>query len=228
MRLIFICLLVVNVGIAVWGFFLRSDGVARSSADAPVSTIVTKIDGDGVSAGAQSMELGEESATVEDPSAAKRLCEIVGPFDDDTLAANFVERLRSIDVPAAVENMELPAGASYWLHLAPEDSVALAFKKLAEVQSQGIESYVVGRGELKNAISLGVFTYQNLAEDRAAELKKAGLDPIIRKVQRTQVEVWVTIQPENAAKISDLTWSRLLEGMDSQERRQNFCLPVAS
>jgi hypothetical protein len=225
MRLIFICLLIANIAIAVWGFFLRDGADASSAGPASISTIVTKVDesqelpgsGDSVSQG-----------DVEDPNRAKRLCEIIGPFDDDQMAADFVERLRSIDIVASVDNLELPAGESYWLHLEPEDSVALAFKRLAEVQSQGIESYVVGRGELKNAISLGVFTYKNLAEERAGVLRSAGLEPIVRKVQRTQVEIWVTIQPEDALKISDLTWTRLLEGMSSQERRQNFCLPVAS
>jgi len=227
MRLIFICLLLTNIGIAAWGFLWAANGEESSVSERPaVSTIVTKVSSEEKQVPASDdvgAELGEASG-----NSAKRLCEIVGPFDDDQKASDFVERLRSIDIPASVENLELPAGESYWLHLPPEQTVALAFKRLAELQAQGIESYVVGRGELKNAISLGVFTYPDLAEARAAVLTKQGLDAEIKKVQRTQVEVWVTIQPENAEKISDLTWARVLEGISAQERRQNFCLPVAS
>ncbi len=212
MRLIFLSLVAVNVLLALWGFFLRDTSEPVSSQAAPAKSLVAPV------APVPVAEVEEKDA----------LCELVGPFPDEEQAAIFVERLRSIDVLSSVEHIELPAGASYWVHLPPEDSARAAIERLNTLQAQGIESYVIARGELKNAVSLGVFTVERLAQARLAEMKAKGLEAEIRTVQRTQIEVWVEVAPESAENMSDLTWARMLEGLDQQERRQNFCLPVAS
>lgn len=216
MRLIFITLLVVNVLVFGWGVFFSSPDVVANSAPPKHEDRIKTI------------SVNEETEQLPAGEAQKRLCELVGPFADDLNAEVFVERLRSIDIPAGIDHVELPAGASYWVHLPPEETTSSAYKKLAELQALGIESYVIGRGDLRNAVSLGVFSKPALADAKKLELEKEGFEPIITVKPRTEVEIWVVIQSDFAEKMSDLTWARMLEGMTSQERRQNFCLPVAS
>ena len=161
-------------------------------------------------------------------NASGALCELVGPFETLSGAEDFTQRLSSIDIESKVQSIELPAGKSYWVHLLPEPSSEEAYRKLADLQSQNIESYVIRKGDLENAISLGVFTYEELAMRKLESLKRKGLDAKLREVQRTQTEIWVEISPGEAEKMSTLTWERMLNGLSSQERRQNFCLDVAS
>jgi len=125
----------------------------------------------------------------------------------------FAERLRAIDIVSSVEPIELNAGSSYWVHLQPEESAAAAYRRLAELQSLKVESYVIGSGDLKNAVALGVFTQQKHAEETQSDLSKQGVDAVITTKPRTEVEIWVSIQPEYAEKISEITWQNLLDGM---------------
>jgi len=223
MRLIFFSLVAANLALAAWGLFLKSP--SESSAGTASSAVATRSSGPKiVGQGAEPVAGGGSGVGVQGP----KLCELVGPFGDESSAADFVNRLASIDVASTVQTVELPAGSSFWVHLAPEESRDAAFRRLGELQSQSIESYVIGSGELENAVSLGVFTVEHLADSHMEKLVSFGLDPIKTEFERKELELWVEIQPLDAEKMSDLTWSRLMEGLSSQERRQNFCLPVAS
>ncbi|WP_370979647.1 SPOR domain-containing protein [Agaribacterium sp. ZY112] len=218
MRYIFISLLLVNIALAVWGF----SGVAETKVSPSSPGVLAPV------LKTMSQEIVPRSDAPDPAEASPEMCELVGPFDQGGEAEAFVERLQSVEIEAVIKQIELPAGQSYWVHLPPEDSETTAYRKLAALQGQGIESYVIAQGELKNAVSLGVFTYPELADKRVDTAKAMGLDAQVTIVERTQIETWVSIRPEFVEKMSDLTWSRMLEGMGEQERRQNFCLPVAS
>ena len=225
MRWIFFSLLVANLVVAVWGIFFKQPSQNMSAAYPPASVsksavVLSAKDEQGIGSGDELEGSSESRESV--------LCELVGPFNDVSVAENFQKRLASIDVISSQQEVELPAGASYWVHLAPESSREADFRRLAALQAQEIESYVIGSGELKNAVSLGVFSVESLANARVEALKAAGLEPVKSVFERKEIELWVEIPPEEAKKMSDLTWERMLEGLSSQERRQNFCLPVAS
>ena len=249
MRLIFIALLSVNFLIAVWGLLLKEDdaggkvpkasvAAVRSAPDAGSIPVVDALSVEASLAGGAEVvgrqeggavnPLAVDSLAVHAGAGEKKMCELVGAFDDVPAATIFLQRLDSIGVDADVHSIELVAGYSYWVHLPPELNADAAYRRLVELQSSGVESYVIRRGELENAISLGVFTYENLAVRRQEQLKGTGLAAEIKRVDRNRVETWVVLQPDQARKLSDLTWVKMLEGMSSQERRQNICLDVAS
>jgi len=212
MKLIFATLILVNLGIAAWGLFLRDSSAGALQAESQSGQ----------------MQSNSSSGDAKKANSAHELCELVGPFPADDGAKSFVERLAAIDIKGEIKNLDLPAGKSYWVYLQPLDTEDAAFRKLAELQSQGVESYIVRRGDLKNAISLGMYSYKDTANSRVAEMKKKGLDPVMQEIERTQHETWVMLRHDQVEKMSDLTWKKVLEGFDSQERRQNFCIDVAS
>lgn len=228
MKLIFFTLVLANLALAVWGVFFREQVITSNIPNAePVHEAKVKT----ITADEGVKTVAAPPSSVSDVAvdgSERRLCELVGTFSDDEGAEVFVERLRSIDIQSTVERFELPSGASYWVHLPPEETTAAAYRKLAELQAMDVESYVIGRGDLQNALSLGVFSREQLATNKKDAMLALGLNPIITVKPRTEIEIWVSIQPEYAEKISELTWENLMEGMSSQERRQNFCLPVAS
>ena len=66
----------------------------------------------------------------------------------------------------------------------PEDRALDLFRDL---QQRGIDSYLVTRGENKNAISLGLFESRQAAENVLAEKKRQNLNAILANFPRNQL-----------------------------------------
>lgn len=161
----------------------------------------------------------------DDPEA---LCTLVGPFNKLLEAEYFAERVLALNVNALPKEIKMPAGPGYRVYLEPEASRREALRVLAELQSKGIDSYVIPKGELANGISLGMFSQKLLADSRLKEMDNLGLAPKMDVIERTYKEIWVVLYKKEAVKLNDTSWARLMEGYDDLERRQNFCLDVAS
>lgn len=158
----------------------------------------------------------------------KPLCELVGPFSDLDKADEFIERLNGIEVSGGVREIELPSGLGYWVYLKPLRSRKDALRRLNELQTKGVDSYVIPKGELENGISLGMFSQKSLADARLKEMTREGLDPQLKEIERSYREIWVMLDQGEGAKMSKYTWESLLDGTNMLERRQNYCLDVAS
>src|SRR5690554_4234440 len=156
------------------------------------------------------------------------LCELIGPFGDVERAEHLVQRLRALEIPARREEIEVPAGARYWVHLGPELSQNAALRRLHELQAKNIDSYIIPRGELALGISLGMFSRPELAKQRQQELQAMDYDAKVLKISRTQRELWVSLPAVQVAQLADSFWRELLDDQPELERRQNLCPGVAS
>lgn len=239
MRWIFLSLLIFNVLALVWGWLGDGTQVRVSLSTTPFSyghvntlQLLTEIDGSAlveVPGLAAAKEAARSVVSSNIPTKDGRsLCEMVGPFKDRQQALDFVERLAAMDVDAEVKEVELPAGSRYQIYLPPEESHKAALRKLTELQAKQVDSYIIPKGELENGISLGMFSKKNLAEQRLRDMRGIGLVPEMNIIERTYWELWVMLAPGEGGKLSKLTWSRAMEGINNLERRQNFCLDVAS
>lgn len=173
----------------------------------------------------------QKKETVESDALArpdKKLCELVGPFESKNIANDFIERLLAIEVKSSLQELELPAGPGYWVYLTPRDTRREAFRMLNELQAKRIDSYVIPKGDLANGISLGMFSKKSLADARMREMKAIGLDPEVEEIERTYRELWVMLNEAEGLKMSDLSWERAMDGINLLQRRQNYCLSVAS
>lgn len=229
MRLIFFFLAFVNLVIFGWGYFFveRASPVADEvgrSVDPVVSSDKVK-ELNVRSLGQEANSLPSES---DEASEAPLLCHIVGPFSDSEESDNFIERLRSMNIRSEKHELELSVGMSHWLYLPPEASRKDALRKLAELQEQGIDSYVIPKGELANGISLGMFTKKKLADSQLKQIISKGWSPQVKEIDRTQLEVWVMVNHQDGQRLSDISWERVMDGFISKEIRKNFCLGVAS
>lgn len=159
---------------------------------------------------------------------SKPLCELVGPFADMDKAGEFLERLDGIEIRGGIKEIELPTGAGYWVYLKPLKNRKEALRRLSELQAKGVDSYVIPKGELENGISLGMFSQKTLADARLKEMTRVGLDPLLKEIERSYREIWVMLEQGEGAKMNKYTWENLLQGKNMLERRQNYCLGVAS
>ncbi|TVZ38205.1 hypothetical protein P886_2559 [Alteromonadaceae bacterium 2753L.S.0a.02] len=235
MRGIFVTLLAVNVLLLVWGFIAREPAVVEL---APIKAFkyggVAKLELLSEASGVNPPVSLQRSTAIDQPPTVdslqdnKPLCEMVGVFKDQEQAGLLLERLEAIDIVAEIKEVELPAGSRYQIYLPPAPSRKAALRKLTELQAKKVDSYIIPKGNLENGISLGMFSQEVLAKDHLKKMQGIGLEPKMNVIERTYWEIWVMLAPGEGKKMSSLAWSRVLEGLNDIERRQNFCLDVAS
>lgn len=158
----------------------------------------------------------------------QEFCTMLGPYGQLLQAEYAVERLISLGVPAYITPIEIKEGEFYWVYLRPEISEKEALRRLYELQKKNIESHIIAKGELTNGISFGRFADHAVAEARSLEIKRHGYEPEIKMLPKMIQETWVVINSGFAEKIDETVWADLIIKESGLEKRQNFCLGVAS
>jgi hypothetical protein len=129
-------------------------------------------------------------------------CVRLGWFDSEQGAR---EAYRSLSRPGTgydVVEEEREMSPLHWVIIPPqpEDRALDLFRDL---QRRGIDSYLVTRGENKNAISLGLFESRQAAENVLAEKKRQNLNAILANFPRNQLSYALVFEdqlvPESGA-----------------------------
>lgn len=177
-------------------------------------------------AGGDEANAGEPRVVEEEPVSA--LCTLVGPFSALLRAEYFLEHLAEEGIVSQITEIEVPGPPAFWVYLSPLESRSLAYQKLGELQREGIDSYVIPKGELENGISFGLFSQEVGGLQRLKEIKALGYPAALKRVERSNTEIWVSIGAYEAKKITQQQWLTLLVRDEALEMRQNFCPAVAS
>ena len=156
------------------------------------------------------------------------LCTMIGPYEQLLHAEYAVERLAALGADVHVVPIEIKEGDSFWVYLAPEVSEREALNRLYELQRKSIESHVISKGELANGISFGRFSNYEDAEVLAKKIRDTGYDAQIKIMPKTIQETWVVVSDGVAEKIDSSVWDELVGKQKGLEKRQNYCLGVAS
>lgn len=231
MRSIFIVLLIANLGLFVHQYFFAETNPQR------VAT-VTSLQEQGEklellsesSAGKVARKNREVNSKTSNRREAGRdsMCTMVGPYEQLIRAEFLVEKLEALGMSSVITPVERVEGSVFWVYLPPELSEQDALMRLYELQKKNIESYIITKGELEKGISFGQYADKVEADLRLDEIKKQGYLPEIKELKKTISETWVTLSPGVAEKISESVWQDILSDEQGLERRQNFCISVAS
>lgn len=224
MRAVFVILLAVNLAVAGWYGF--------GSAERTAPTLIPPRED-----GERLVLLGEMNSaalrqTVIKPVAAgdkgDAKCLLLGPFKTENTSDIAKDRLAAWDVPAKLSEIEVKDGLAHWVHLQPEISRKAALRKLRELQSKKIDSFVIPDGELENGISFGVFVNLALAEALQGKIEALGYPAKIQDIKRTRMERWLVIETQFAQYVDDSMWGKLQDIEKGLDRRQGYCPGVAS
>lgn len=232
MRSIFIVLLIANIGLFAYQKF------AVEKTKVPVSVVV-KEEGERLELLSENNQssikksvtvIQDENTQMQNTQVPEKdsLCTMVGPYEQLLRAEMLVERLQPLNISASITPVERTEGNVFWVYLAPELSQQDALMKLYELQRKNIESYIISKGELERGISLGQYGEKVEADLRVDEIKKQGYEPLVKEVNKTISETWVSLSPADAEKINETLWADILSGENGLERRQNFCISVAN
>ena len=158
----------------------------------------------------------------------ERVCDMIGPFSEEVSARQIQNRLAARDIGVSLYQLTVPGEPDYWVHLGPMTSRKEAVATLRELQAEGIDSFLITEGELKNGISLGFFTRQELATRVQAQRLKQGYDAKIREVPRNHNEIWAVFEPGEFSEFSLRVWEEIQAGHTDLELRKNYCDAIAS
>lgn len=229
MRWIVISLVVINVLVLIWQLAtLEPKPVAAATpnsriADAPQIKLLNEVEEEALQAMVADRERVRLTEGVSTDEPESPLCTLVGPFERILRAEYFVERLQALDVRSQVQEVEIPGGVNYWVYLPSQGSRKEAIDKLREIQSKSIDSYVIPRGDLENAISFGVFSQKTLADQRLEAVQELGYEAILSERERSTKEVWVILEPGEAQHLDQESWLSVMANENNLQRRQNYC-----
>ncbi len=113
-------------------------------------------------------------------SAAVQQCYSFGPLKSRAVAAQLLAVLRDRGAEASLREEPIREPKQYWVYLPPLESYEAAARVGARLRERGFtDFYIVGTGELKNAIALGIFNHIPGAQWRVDQLRALGFEPKI-------------------------------------------------
>ena len=187
MRAIVFSLLLANVFYMAWHHWIRLPEVPvpqAASARLPSLTVAAERP-------SQSLPPPAE------PEAPPRRCHSLGPFPDPAAARVLADRLSSSGVETVLRNRDTEVSGGWWVYLGPERSRQAAQALTPRLAAGGLdEYYIVPSGDMRNAISLGVFRERGRAEYQAAEARRLGFEPSVRERLVTETAFWLDFEAE--------------------------------
>jgi len=222
MRLIFLFLLLVNLGYAGWYFGLGKEAassmqvtpaVASVGAGVEVLSLLSEIDPDTY----DRMKRRGVATAVAEVEQAKKVCTLIGPFVSKGLQQAFVERVSTLEWQVAISDRSVVSGVEYWVHMEPFVSRDAALAMLRELQSKKIDSYIITQGELKGGISLGLFRSEESAGAVQSELVTLGYETTVRQVPKEKEEKWVLVTSTDIPVEIWRSWEEDFAGIQKQQ-----------
>ena len=121
-------------------------------------------------------------------------CLGLGPFGSVISAQDVAERLKVVGYTVEMTAVDKRTGESdYRVVMPPLSSQQEAFRRLRELKSRGIASFVITRGVGAQGISLGVFSSNVAAVDYQHALIDLGYNVLLDVLPRVNRSYWVQI-----------------------------------
>ena len=175
MKYILILLLLANLGFFAWNSYQPLPLIEQVAPRPLLNTGLTLV---------SEFEAETDALAME----ARRQCSLVSGFEDSSQAASFVELARGRGLEALLQeepSTELP---QYRLYLPPTPSREIANLTLDDIADRlqaaemRVDTYLITRGELENAVALGVYEDRGTAESVQSQVLSLGYTPFIEEI----------------------------------------------
>ncbi len=218
MKALFLFLLLVNI---LYGLWQLQDGRAsrtlREVADDSLE--IQRAGGDGVA-------LVEPAIPViEDPvrAASPQLCINLGDFEERARAQQLRQRLLALGIQSEVLDKAVPGAVDFWLVMDIVGGRADALAQLAVLQNRRIDSFLITTGPLANNISLGVFSREDYAQARRAQLAVLGFAVRVEPVDKVDINYQVQIGVAARRLVDQALLARLREDFPGLHHQYQPC-----
>ena len=232
-RLLAAVLLAGNLLLAVWLLLSQPEAAApgRAAAAAPGASslaLVAELPAEQRAAlekrpASPAVEPATVPATTVPQPASGLVCVTLGPFGTNDAAIKAAGLLRASGVVIEVREEPGQLRSGYWVHLPPFPTREAAEAVAADLGQKGAgDLFIVAAAEQRHAISLGLFSAAERADQRAAEIGKLGYRPRIAERFRDGAVFYLEYrEPSDMA----LDVGPALEGADPEARRTAVACP---
>jgi hypothetical protein len=136
--------------------------------------------------------------------ASSIACFRYGPIPDEQMVRGLYDWFRSRDIEANIQYTEEQQRQMYWVYLSPQQSRETALAVIQEMESKGIGDFrLISRGDLENAISLGLYSSRDSVNNRLQELNDKGYVPVVVPYSNVTRIYWLDTRITNSALSSD-------------------------
>ena len=231
-RLLAAVLLAANVLLAVWLLLSQPERAAPGRAAAaspgsPMLQLVAEIPAEQRAALERRPappEVAPATVPTSVPAPASGLaCVTLGPFGSNDAAIKAAGLLRSSGIVIEIREEPGQLRSGFWVHLPPFPTREAAETVAAHLVQKGAgDLFIVAAAEQRHAISLGLFSAAERADQRAAEIGKLGYRP--RIAERFRDGAVFHLEYREPAELA-LDVGLALEGADSEARRTAVVCP---
>ena len=152
----------------------------------------------------------DKEAVPEQAKPVQMACFTLGPFVQASTAGRTAEAISALGVTVNRKQTTQRRPRGYWVYLPAFKTYEAARKRVAELQKKGLKDmFIMGKGDHKNAVSLGLFKTRSAANERYQQVKKMGFSVKINTQYRETKLAWLDMEiPEDRestiAAISEL------------------------
>ena len=128
------------------------------------------------------------------PPVADRECYTLGPLENEDDISALGAWFNAQGSQATLRSDERREVTSTWVFLPPLASREAADARVREMQAANIDDiYVIPRGDMANAISLGLFSQSDTLQRRVSQLEDRGFTPSVLPRYRTATASWFDV-----------------------------------
>lgn len=164
---------------------------------------------------------------------AARMCTVISGFAGEDEARAFADELAGPGRQPRLFLTGTRLPSQYRVLLPPASSRQVAaitmdgLSERLEQEGQAIETYLITRGALENAIALGVFADQANALRVQQQVQALGYGPQLQEIPRTDGEIQVWLEGVGAESLDESEWLDLSAERPALSRSENLCETIA-
>jgi hypothetical protein len=219
-------LVLVNVGFFAWNFWLPDplgDKAPPLSIEAaPSLDRLGEVDLD------EFIKRAPVSLRASGVGVSEASCFAVGPLTGDysegAILGRVREWLKSRGGRVGLRTGKYHEIRYYWVYLPPVGTRDAAHDRVQELTANAFgNAIVIPEGNMKNAVSIGVYGLRSALERDLTRLKAKGFEPEVQRVRRTGRSIWFTAQFPPGYEFPAKRFAVAFEGLEAVDTR---CPPL--
>lgn len=230
MKILFLFFAALNIAFFLWQFSSipsTSDAQKQLAQNDQVPTLVLLREAEAAKNTANTEIKNTQTAMLDSaPNRDKKYtaCYSLGPIEQTTLLKSVVSQLQQLQVDIIQRKETRQVVLGHWVFLPSFPTWQDARKKVTELEEKGINDiFILGRGEMKNAISLGLFKKEESAKRRLAQLTKLGIKPHVETQQTTKEITWLDINTESEDQTVPATLAGIVKDNSELQVESRSC-----
>ncbi|MFQ5660663.1 MAG: SPOR domain-containing protein [Gammaproteobacteria bacterium] len=128
-------------------------------------------------------------------TSEKQSCFTFGPLAGEMQVLGLGDWFKSRRAATHIRHTDEQGRRLFWIYLTPQESRSSAMQTIRNLKKKGITDYrLISRGNLLNAISLGLYSSQAAVNERLQELQKKGYKPVVVPYYNGKRVYWLDVR----------------------------------